>query len=247
MKALLLITLFLATSAQALTLDSGMQRATTVELFTSEGCSSCPPADQWLSRLKAAPGLFDTLIPLAFHVDYWDRLGWRDSFASKENTQRQRRHRQEGNLERVYTPGFVVDNREWRGFFAGQRLPRHTLQKAGRLQVIVEAEARAGRIYYQYRPADPNQTQWTLHVAYLLMGVCSEIGTGENRGRQLCHDFVVDSHQRQAMAIEKQPAYFTGTAALPARPDKQQAQTAIVVWVSRQGAEAIEQAVAAYL
>ncbi|MDQ3115241.1 MAG: DUF1223 domain-containing protein [Verrucomicrobiota bacterium] len=60
-----------------------------LELFTSEGCSSCPPAEAWLSKLKDDPGLWRDFVPLAFHVDYWDRLGWRDPFASKVWTSRQ--------------------------------------------------------------------------------------------------------------------------------------------------------------
>lgn len=244
-----------ALHAAALTLDSGNTRATTVELYTSEGCSSCPPADRWLSGLQAAPGLFDTLIPMAFHVDYWDRLGWQDPFASREFSQRQRRYRQQGNLARVYTPGFVVDNTEWRGFFTGGRLSQPPLPEAGRLQVSVDTGS--GRVDYRYHPAendpvqrDPVQrdpVQRTLHVAYLLMGVCSDIAAGENRGRQLCHDFVVASHRQHALKNNERAPGLIGSAELPPRPSEQQSQTAIVVWVSRQGAEAIEQAVAGYL
>ena len=66
--------------------ESGPTRAHLIELFTSEGCSSCPPAESWLSKLKNEPGLWKNFVPLAFHVDYWDHLGWKDPFASKEWT-----------------------------------------------------------------------------------------------------------------------------------------------------------------
>ena len=66
------------------TFESGPQRTHLLELFTSEGCSSCPPAEAWLSKLKADPRLWKDFVPLAFHVDYWDHLGWRDPFAAKE-------------------------------------------------------------------------------------------------------------------------------------------------------------------
>src|SRR6059036_376240 len=89
--------------------ESGSQRAHVIELFTSQGCSSCPPAEAWLSKLKAEPGLWKDFLPLAFHVDYWDRLGWRDPFAAKEWTARQYQYSANWKKESVYTPGFVLD------------------------------------------------------------------------------------------------------------------------------------------
>src|ERR1041385_865018 len=69
--------------------ESKPARAHLLELYTSEGCSSCPPAEQWMSALKNQPRLWQDIVPIAFHVDYWDRLGWRDPFASKLWTDRQ--------------------------------------------------------------------------------------------------------------------------------------------------------------
>src|SRR5689334_8314649 len=68
---------------------SGETQVALLELFTSEGCSSCPPAERWLGALRDAPGLWRDFVPIAFHVNYWDRLGWPDRFASREATQRQ--------------------------------------------------------------------------------------------------------------------------------------------------------------
>lgn len=87
-----------------------------VELYTSEGCSSCPPADRWLSGLLTSPHLWGSIIPIAFHVSYWDYLGWHDSFALDEYSQRQRAYANLGKTG-VYTPGFFVNGQEWRGFF----------------------------------------------------------------------------------------------------------------------------------
>ncbi|MBA3608983.1 MAG: DUF1223 domain-containing protein [Chthoniobacterales bacterium] len=95
-------------------LESGPMRTHLLELFTSEGCSSCPPAEAWLSKLKDDPGLWRDFVPLAFHVDYWDRLGWRDPFASKIWTARQYEYSARWKSSNVYTPGFVLDGREWR-------------------------------------------------------------------------------------------------------------------------------------
>src|ERR1043166_1377606 len=76
--------------AGELSFQSSEQRTPLIELYTSEGCSSCPPAEAWLSKLKTEAGLWKDFVPVAFHVDYWDHLGWRDRFASAVFTERQR-------------------------------------------------------------------------------------------------------------------------------------------------------------
>src|ERR1700712_4295101 len=76
-------------TAEPVKLLSGENRVHLLELYSSEGCSSCPPAESWLGELRTAPGLWRDFVPVAFHVNYWDRLGWRDRFASKEYTARQ--------------------------------------------------------------------------------------------------------------------------------------------------------------
>ncbi len=93
-----------------------------IELYTSEGCSSCPPADRWLSGLLTESHLWSSVVPIAFHVSYWDYLGWRDPFASEEYAKRQRIYASYGGTN-VYTPGFFVNGREWRGFFENRVLP----------------------------------------------------------------------------------------------------------------------------
>src|SRR5712691_12958707 len=117
MRALILclVVIFVANlNAQntSLTFQSAREQTALIELYTSEGCSSCPSAETWLSRLKESPGLWKDFVPLAFHVDYWDYLGWRDPFAAKEWTARQYEYSANWKSESVYTPGFVVDGRE---------------------------------------------------------------------------------------------------------------------------------------
>ena len=72
--------------------ETGNTQSTLIELFTSEGCSSCPPAEKWMSGLKSNQDLWKKIIPVTFHVDYWDHLGWRDRFAKPEFTSRQQRY-----------------------------------------------------------------------------------------------------------------------------------------------------------
>ncbi len=89
---LALLTLSSATNGE-ITIQSDVTQSNLIELYTSEGCSSCPPADRWLSTLKDHPALWQQLVPIAFHVDYWDYIGWKDRFARAEFTDRQRRFR----------------------------------------------------------------------------------------------------------------------------------------------------------
>ncbi|MBA3543366.1 MAG: DUF1223 domain-containing protein, partial [Chthoniobacterales bacterium] len=94
-----------AVTASALELESKPTKTHLLELYTSEGCSSCPPAEAGLSKLKDNPRLWQDFVPIAFHVDYWDRLGWRDPFASKEWTARQYEYSARWRSSSVYTPG----------------------------------------------------------------------------------------------------------------------------------------------
>jgi hypothetical protein len=156
-----------------------------LELFTSEGCSSCPPAEAWLSKLKGAPGLWHDFVPVAFHVDYWDHLGWKDPFASKEWTARQYQYSATWKSSSVYTPAFVLDGREWQP--AG--LPSSARETPGVLRIAVES---ADTVRARFHPASANAQQAVvIHVAQLGFGINIHVKAGENNGRKLQHDFVV--------------------------------------------------------
>ena len=98
----------------SLSIESPPTQVDLIELYTSEGCSSCPPADRWVSSLQDEPGLWRDFIPLAFHVDYWDYIGWVDRFASPAFTARQYRYAAQQSMRTVYTPGFFNNGKEWR-------------------------------------------------------------------------------------------------------------------------------------
>src|ERR1700676_1589940 len=105
---------FLTTSfGGEISFESKPARTHLLELFTSEGCSSCPPAEAWLGKLKSDDRLWKDFVPIAFHVDYWDGLGWKDRFAQPEWTRRQNSYAVRWGGSSVYTPGFVLDGREW--------------------------------------------------------------------------------------------------------------------------------------
>src|ERR1041385_880938 len=139
MPSLLRLLLFLggagATAfAAEVKLQSGPTRVALVELYTSEGCSSCPPAEQWLGELRQDAGLWTRFVPVAFHVNYWDHLGWRDVLATKIFTERQYTYAEQWTAGSVYTPCVVRNGTEfdWRG---GLRVDS-SATSAGNLSVV---------------------------------------------------------------------------------------------------------------
>ena len=158
-----------------------------IELFTSQGCSSCPPAEQWLNSYEGHDKLWSEVIPIAFHVDYWDKLGWPDVFASKAYSARQYRHRRLNNIRSVYTPGIVVNGQEWRGWTRGNTFPESN-ESAG----VLSFKANEKKLTVNYsRPA----TNVVLNVALLGVGLESKIDRGENRDKVLKQEFVALSHE----------------------------------------------------
>jgi hypothetical protein len=171
-----------------LTFSSGERRVNLVELFTSEGCSSCPPADRWLSRLKADPGLWADLIPISFHVDYWDYIGWQDRFAKAAFGDRQERYAREGGARFVYTPGFFLNGYEWQGWRSSETVAIDAIDDslAGELTVRISGND----IVVQFDAPHENYGEMVIHVALLGMDLETFVRAGENKGKSLRHDFV---------------------------------------------------------
>ncbi|MGX5219509.1 DUF1223 domain-containing protein [Pseudomonas sp. S9] len=175
------------------TLTSGEQPTSVLELYTSQGCSSCPPAEKWLSSLAQYPDLWTKLIPLAFHVDYWDYLGWQDPFANQSYSARQRAYTRSGGTQSVYTPGFVVAGHEWRGWFQHQPLTLPEQQEAvGTLQLSLDDDD----LKVEFEPRKTPPKGLLLYVARLGFGIDTQITKGENAGKTIKHDFVVLSLQQ---------------------------------------------------
>jgi len=193
MRALILclVVMFVANlNAQntSLTFQSAREQTALIELYTSEGCSSCPPAETWLSRLKESPGLWKDFVPLAFHVDYWDYLGWRDPWASKSFSDRQRAYAKQWRSDSVYTPGFVLDGMEWRDWSGRKDGPKSAGAKAG---VLTASSSDTNRWQVSFAPANTAGADYEVHAALLGGNLSSNVKAGENRGRLLRHDFVV--------------------------------------------------------
>jgi hypothetical protein len=222
--------------AETLSLESGPRRTHLLELFTSEGCSSCPPAEAWMSKLKENPGLWRDFVPIAFHVDYWDRLGWRDPFASKAWTARQYEYSARWKSSSVYTPGFVLDGHEWQN----NGVPSAASESPGALKLSLSDGERVAAVF---QPATGDTEPLDLHVARLGFGLNINVNAGENSGRKLLHDFVVLSLDTAKMAGGKAEL----TAAAVAKQPDANSRSAIVAWVTEPGQLEPIQAVGGWL
>ncbi len=222
--------------------QSAPTQTTLLELFTSEGCSSCPPAEAWLSRLKESPVLWRDFVPVAFHVDYWDRLGWRDPWASKQFSDRQRAYAASWGTTVIYTPGFVLDGREWGDWRRSKEGPRPSGATAGVLKV-----SSGDRKEWQVRfaPADRSGGWYEVHAALLAGDLTSDVKAGENRGRRLNHDFVVTAFAKAG--LKPAPEGLWGQVVLADSPKGRVGRRAVAVWVSRSGSLKPVQAVGGWL
>ncbi|HIP78736.1 MAG TPA: DUF1223 domain-containing protein [Kiloniellaceae bacterium] len=178
-----------AAAKQPLQLAAGAVdgRPVVVELFTSQGCSSCPPADALLDELADQPGL----LALSFHVDYWDYIGWKDPFASPRHTQRQRDYARTLGLRYVYTPQIVVDGRRdvvgsRRGAVADAI--EAEARRPGRLEVKM-VEDGGGKVTLSAGDAPPEGA--TVYLVMFDDDHETDVARGENRGRSIHNANVV--------------------------------------------------------
>jgi hypothetical protein len=188
--------------------QSGAQRTPVIELYTSEGCSSCPPADRWLSGLKAAAAE-GKVVAQAFHVGYWDYIGWVDRFAAPAHTARQRELAAANGLRTIYTPQLVRNGRDWRDY-ATALAARPEPARAGIQLQQTQADA------FEAAVAPVNDTAaWSADWTVTEHGHSSKVKAGENAGELLQHDFVV---RQYVPAGRYQGAQSLRLRAVPATP-----------------------------
>jgi len=215
--------------AQKCSARSGEKTAVLVELYTSEGCETCPPADRWLSKLgkKYPPEL---VVPLALHVDYWDYVGWKDPYAKRAFSDRQRGLAQLRNSSLVYTPQvFVQGNelRDWSGDAFDQAVSRLHAKPAGanlELEIISTGQ---DAIVVRAKATIVDATQAgdaMLYVAAYENRLESQVTAGENNGLKLQHDHV---------ALDWQGPYRPGEGKfrLPLPPKAKTADSGVVAFV----------------
>ena len=195
----LLIGLAIAAPASAgqCSARSGTQTAALVELYTSEGCSSCPPADRWLSSLGSQGYVPGRVVPIALHVDYWDYIGWKDPYAKREFSLRQRKLTQLQRMALVYTPQVLLQGRDFRGWgsaaFDEAVANINALQARANLRLdIVSQDAQGLRVAVAAELLQPvDMQEAVLYLAAYENRLESRVSAGENRGRTLSHDYVV--------------------------------------------------------
>jgi hypothetical protein len=199
-----------------------------LELFTSQGCSSCPPADRLLTELSADP----RVITLAYHVDYWDDLGWKDPYSAAAYTARQRVYVRALRSGGPYTPQMVVNGRV---AFVGSRRGqadvaiREALSKPAACEVTIEsASPGRGTVSVGYRVRGAAAKDQVV-VALVERGIERRVGAGENKGRTLRHEDVVRA------LVMRPAATGAGRVELAAPPGLDLGRASVVVVVQRPG------------
>jgi hypothetical protein len=204
-----------------------------VELFTSEGCSSCPPADAHLARLLKEQPLADVeIVPLSLHVDYWDHQGWKDPFSSKAFTTRQGEYSKIFGADKIYTPQMVVDGRdELNG--SDEAAARRALTAAAsrpHLPLRIDARTRGASVRMSIDlPAAPADAEpIDVFVALTEDGLTSVVRRGENGGRTLSHVAVVRTLQALG-SLERET--FVADGQLKLDPAWKAASLRAVAWL----------------
>ncbi len=225
-------------SAAECSAKSGAHTVPLLELYTSEGCSSCPPADKWMSTIKS-----NQVTPLAFHVDYWDYIGWKDKFSKAEYSDRQRKGATFAGAGFVYTPQFVMNGRDFKGW-DNSRL-NEAIEKnqktASRANLSLNATTLAnGEINLQatanaVNPADAKNAD--IFVAIYENKLVSKVNAGENSGRELKHDYVV-RHFFGAYQLSNQNAFNKNFSLKPEWKDK--AAGAVIFLQNSQNGEILQ-------
>ncbi len=163
------------------------KRVPLLELYSSESCSSCPPADEWISTFVDKPNLWKTFVPIVFHVDYWNHLGWKDGLSSEAMTARQREVAQTWAEASVYTPAVVLDGKEWRQW-RNAEVPDQTSSVPYDVSLSIYQND-DGSFVVTGKRKDSGPV--VIRMALLGMQLSSKVTNGENSGKLLKHNFVV--------------------------------------------------------
>ncbi len=200
-------------------------RATLVELFTSEGCPSCPAADTWLSKFSADPALWKEVVPVAFHVNVWDYLGWKDPWGSAYHTQRLKQYNAVWKAPRLRTPVVALNGTEWKDWKPESALPPIKKERAGILSLY---PARFQQVRLEFEP-ELREHKWMGHVAVVAKGMTATVSKGPNKGKTFPEDFVVLAHH--FARLKKNGNVFSKTLRLSITPSVPR-EIALVAWAT---------------
>lgn len=174
---------------------SGTTTVALLELYTSEGCSSCPPADEWLAALAGKGIDKSRVVPLALHVDYWDDLGWKDPFSQKDFTRRQYRYAQLTGARTVYTPQFLLNGKSYSGWrkrdLTESLRPINQTKPRADIELNLLHRTKQIEVSGSARVTDHQEPRRAeVYLALYENNLTSQIRAGENSGQTLHHDFV---------------------------------------------------------
>jgi hypothetical protein len=189
---LLCATSHLASAAQC-TAASAQGRVPLLELYTSEGCDSCPPTDRWISELRRRGYDGERVVVLAFHVDYWDKLGWTDRFGQRRFSERQRLVNSRNGAGFVYTPQLVLNGKDYRrgirDDFAARVADISSAKANADIRLsVTPSEDKLALSGTWSSPVERNVQGW---LALYENRLATDVSAGENRNKRLQHDFVV--------------------------------------------------------
>ena len=191
--ALIFFTSLAEADGQLLTAKSPEHRVSLLELYTSEGCSSCPPADNFLSGLQKAGVSNNQLIPLEFHVTYWDYIGWKDPFASPVNDDRQRRIAHNDQDKRIYTPQYLLNGSDYRDYEHFSENVRRVILQIAEVRLTLNASNTKQQTKVELK-TDLSASDVDDVIFYLVLyenELVSDVKDGENEGETLRHNYVV--------------------------------------------------------
>ena len=243
-----LLALFLADAAEAERCSalSGERTVALVELYTSQGCSSCPPADRWLSGLGARDYVPQRVVPLSLHVDYWDYIGWKDPYAKGEFSARQRKLTRLQRSALVYTPQVLLQGRDFRRWGSGafdEAVARINAQ-AAKARIALEIRSMGSQaLEVEARAELLDSTQKddaALYLATYENRLSNRVTAGENRGRRLAHDYVV-LEWRGPFAFSRD-AQLLEQRVLPLLPEAVPANSGVVGFVQNRSTTEVLQA-----
>lgn len=203
-----------------------------IELYTSQGCSSCPPAETWLSVFLNETELWHRYFPLAFHVTYWDYLGWKDPYGQRKFSQRQYDHLNQTHIKQLYTPQFVINGVEWQGWF--DKKLGDVLTPPKRPVGVLDVSISGNQLTARFSSLPSASAASRLHLALVGAGITTVVKHGENRHKSLKHDFTVLSFQTyDANKLSRDE--FSGEVVLPSDLMKRAERLAWVAWIEQEG------------
>jgi hypothetical protein len=196
MLRLLILASLLSTPVFAgtpIVVNSGERQTAVVELYTSEGCSSCPRADRWLEKLVTTPQQDLDLLALAFHVDYWDYLGWKDRFSNVDYSKRQRVLGANNRQRTIYTPEFFVNGKEARGSGNILKKIQQTNQQPAPITLQLTVSRDQSELVVAVQTPSELDNGEPIHHRYLVYEnhLSTDVKRGENSGKVLHHEQVV--------------------------------------------------------